>query len=156
MPKFKNEFILTEELFVEQNYHIAINWCMIALVVCAAIFLLPGWWIWSIVTFVGAMSLAVVGICEQNKLQRLYQKQLADNQGVACRIVVEFFDTNIRMQTSYGDDETIPYAAIIKSKNRQNLILFVVDRGFYIPIKKDSFAVGALSTFQSAMSVRGL
>lgn len=156
MDKFINEYEITEDLYIEQYSHRGYFWATLFFVFATAMFVINSWWIWCGVAFVFAMAMSFFAVNEYIKLKETYQQQLKDNNNIACSVRLEFNPTSVLFTNNYGAHEEIPYSAILKSVHKPNLIVFIIDRGYYISVKKDSFVEGSLSCFTSAMSVRGL
>lgn len=156
MRKFKNVFKMNDDLFVEQHIHVSLYWVMYSLVFAAIILFFATNVIMGAVATVAALVFALVVYHEQVSLRKKYIEQLAAHDNQHCQIDVEFLDSEVHLNTSYGDNVILPYSSLVKSKHRKNLIVIETDRGYYIPVKKDSFVVGSLSTFESTISIRGM
>lgn len=156
MDTFINEYEMTEDLYVEQYSHAFYFWASMLFIFASCMFAISGWWVLLGLTVACLFVIGGFAVREQIVLQKAYKAQLQTHGNQPYAIHIEFLPTTIKFVTSYGANEELPYSAILKSHHKTNLIVFEIDRGYNIAIKKDSFTSGSLTCFVSAMSVRGL
>lgn len=148
---FKNEYIVNEKLYMEQNVKThAMCWLSAISVLIGLPLVLIGEW------FVGVLCLAAAIVLFISYL--MMRKNIKDDYikiaNIPTKIKTTFGDMSFKYVNGEERDE-ISYKSVIRSKNRKNLIVLFLDNGKTVGIKKDSFVEGSLEGFKHFMSIKG-
>ena len=152
---FKNRYLMTEEIFVNQNSLSKWHYCWtILFALLAFIFILVRKWLMAAIMISFTIYIICLVYNSKKKAMKKYQGFLNSDNPQNLEIVIEFHKNNVEICWQ-NSRRYLDYGSITGSHKVGNIIVFKTDRKDRFSIKTDSFEVGNMRDFDTFLSVKG-